>query len=328
MASLTPINSSYELYLKPFHRFGRLSDAVDTQIESREISRIHTIIEWIDNVWYIRDISKNGVWLNGDKQQTNKLYKLKLNDKICLANKTQITFIVTNISPPQDVLIPFKEHENNTIVAKEPILLKHYHFLPSEEDPEVIIFYDTLKKSWYCEKAPEFSVVRISDGELIKFSDSVWQLIKVADIFQQETIDICDNSNNDPTFIFNLSQDEEETEFRLQSNEQLIDFGFRSHHYLTLLLARYRNQDNTIDIEESLKGWVSIDRLIKDLGLNESHINIQIHRARKQFADKLQEYNLRGSMLIERKRGQVRFCATKFKIFKGKQIEVDAISAC
>jgi hypothetical protein len=112
----------------------------------------------------------------------------------------------------------------------------------------------------------------------------------VADSFQQEIIGFCDKSENELTFIFSLSQDEESTDLRLQSKTLCIDFEIRSHHYLTALLARYRNQDNQNRIDEHLQGWVSIEKLTTDLGLTESHVNIQIHRARKQLADKLQGY--------------------------------------
>jgi len=90
-------------------------------------------------------------------------------------------------------------------------------------------------------------------------------------------------------------------------------------------LARYRSEDTAKMIDKLLQGWVSIDKLTNDLGFTESHVNIQIHRARKQLADKLKDLGLSGPMLIERKKGQVRFGASNFKIFKGKDLEIDAV---
>lgn len=134
--------------------------------------------------------------------------------------------------------------------------------------------------------------------------------MKVTDAFEQETIDISYGSDNEMTFVFCLSQDEESTELRLEGATQLIDFDIRSHHYLTVLLARYRSEDMAKMIDKHLQGWVSIDKLTNDLGLTESHVNIQIHRARKQLADKLKTLNLSGPMLIKRKKraGQI-WCA-------------------
>jgi hypothetical protein len=326
MAYITPENANYRIHLKPFHRFGRMSDAVDTLVQSRKISRIHAIIEWVDSHWAIRDISKNGVWLNDEKIKANQSCILKLKDKICFAKKDNITFIVESIERPRDVLVPYIQQTNDNTPIKDPILLEQYHFLPSETAPELIVFYDTVEKAWFCEKPPKYTVTRIADGELIEFSDSVWQLLKVTDLFHEETIDNADKSENEMTFIFSLSQDEESTELRLEDATQLIGFDIRSHHYLTALLARYRNQDTIEMIDEHLQGWVSIDKLSNDLGFTEAHINIQIHRARKQLADKLKGLGLSGPMLIERKKGQVRFGTSNFKIFKGKDIEVDSVT--
>ncbi len=325
MAYLTAENSNNRIYLKPFHRLGRLPDAVDTLVDNRSISRIHAIIEWVDNQWTVRDISKNGVWLNGQRIKPHESCVLKQQDKICLASKDDINFIVQNVEKPRDLLVPYGHQAVNNSKAKDPILLNQYHFLPSETSPELIVYYDTNEKNWYCETAPKYSVTRIADGELVTFSDSVWQLVKVADVFQEETIDISDNAENKMTFIFCLSQDEESTELRLEGETQSIDFDIRSHHYLTALLARYRSEDAAKMVDEHLQGWVSIDKLTNDMRFTESHINIQIHRARKQLADKLKDLGLSGPMLIERKKGQVRFGAPNFKIFKGKHLEVDAI---
>ena len=47
----------------------------------------------------------------------------------------------------------------------------------------------------------------------------------------------------------------------------------------------------------------------------------KIHRARKQVADKLQSLGLYAPLLIERKKGQVRFSASDYKIYKGHVLE-------
>ncbi|NQZ06459.1 MAG: FHA domain-containing protein [Algicola sp.] len=327
MAYLTAENSNNKIYLKPFHRLGRLPDAVDTVVESREVSRIHAIIEWIDNHWTIRDVSKNGIWVNNEKIKSNESCILTLKDKICFAIKDNINFIVDSVERPRDVLVPYCHQEVDGCPTKDPIFLEQYHFLPSETSPELIVFYDTVEKAWFSEQVSKYTVNRIADGELVEFSDSVWQLIKVADVFQLETIDISDKTDNEMTFVFSLSQDEESTELRLEGDTQLIDFDIRSHHYLSALLARYRSNDAIKMIDQHLQGWVPIDKLTRDLGLSESHLNIQIHRARKQLADKLKALGLSGPMLIERKKGQVRFGSSNFKIFKGKALEVDGLAA-
>jgi len=327
MAYLTSTNIKFKIYLKAFHQFGRLATAVDTLIDSAEISRIHGIIEWIDQAWYIRDLSKNGIWLNNQAISSNKLHPLELNDRICFANQQHITFIVENLDEPQDVLLPLKVDDKNSDPATDPIFLDHYHFLPSDSSPELIVFYDISEKSWFCECVDTAITTKIDDGELVEFSNSMWKLIKGADASDKETIAITDKSASKLCYIFNISQDEELTELTLKSGADVIDCETRSHHYLTALLARYKGQDSQNLLPEALQGWRTIEQLTKDIGLSENHVNIQIHRARKQVVDKLQTIGICDTLLIERKRGRVRLAANNFKVFKGQELELELESA-
>ena len=81
--------------------------------------------------------------------------------------------------------------------------------------------------------------------------------------------------NKNLTFVFNISQDEELTELTLKSNGSEINCDIRSHHCLTALLARYRSQDCQKSFPEHQQGWRTIEQLTKDIGLSESHVNIQ-----------------------------------------------------
>ena len=56
------------------------------------------------------------------------------------------------------------------------------------------------------------------------------------------------------------------------------------------------------------------------LGLAETHINIQIFRARKQLQSLLQE-NTNTVDFVERRQGQIRFRFNQFIIYKGAQLE-------
>ncbi|MCP4986559.1 MAG: FHA domain-containing protein, partial [Colwellia sp.] len=47
-------------YLNACHCFGRSPTNVDTVINAQEVSRIHAVVEWTGNQWFIRDISNNG----------------------------------------------------------------------------------------------------------------------------------------------------------------------------------------------------------------------------------------------------------------------------
>jgi len=74
-------------------------------------------------------------------------------------------------------------------------------------------------------------------------------------------------------------------------------------------LLRYR----TSQADES--AWLNNQVLLKELGLEETHMNIQIFRARKQVATALP--TLTGhSKLIERRRGSLKVSIKNFEIYK------------
>ncbi|MCW9001005.1 MAG: hypothetical protein OQK04_20000, partial [Kangiellaceae bacterium] len=121
------------------------------------------------------------------------------------------------------------------------------------------------------------------------------------------------------SFIFNVSGDEESTQLILKTSDQSIDLKVRSHHYLTLNLARKRVEDIKNGLNKEQQGWVFCDQLSQDLGIELSHFNIQIHRARKQFSDSLN--NLHLDQLFERQSGKIRLGSQNIFIEKAGIVE-------
>ena len=107
MAELINTSTQKHIYINKYHVMGRYKDMVNTFIQQPKISRIHMVIEWFNNSWYIKDISKNGVWINNKKLNTEQHYRLGLNDTIALAGYSNILFLVVNLDKPKDVLISF-----------------------------------------------------------------------------------------------------------------------------------------------------------------------------------------------------------------------------
>src|SRR5690606_17683908 len=124
---------------------------------------------------------------------------------------------------------------------------------------------------------------------------------------------------NEFEFIFDLSLDEENTELRLKNEELTVNLGERSHHYLLLHLARTRAMEAKDGLDLKSQGWVNTEQLSRDLGVEMSHINILIYRARQQLAQQVQTtLDLDG--LVERGRGRVRFGCSRFRIYKGQKL--------
>ena len=103
---------------------------------------------------------------------------------------------------------------------------------------------------------------------------------------------------------FFVSRDEEHARALLHVRGGVVDLGERAHHYSLVTLARARSADMQAGYDAATQGWIELDRLARMLGIDTSHLNVQIHRARSQFAALP---GLDVSQLVERRRGSVRF---------------------
>ena len=319
MAILTHLQSGNFFYLRAFHRFGRLAHSVDTLFEHPEITRIHAVIEWLEQQWYINDLSRNGVWVNGKQIIKNQNVPIYKGDTISFSQANELVYKVTNDDAPSDLLLP----ENND---NDAIILDKYHFLPDNKNPKLIIYFDQQEKIWSYESVEDHQQKIINDGQNLYDGEHTWQLFQAEMTMLENTLDLKPLTSTHLTFIFNLSLDEEQTELKVSTGDKTIEFDVRSHHYLTLLLARYKLHDINNRFAKDAQGWIQIKKLEKDLGLSEAHINIQIHRARKQFVE-LFNNEIYANELIERKRGKVRFGGEHFTIYKGHNCESTSIAS-
>ena len=327
MAYLFNHHTNARCYLYAYHSFGRFAYSVDTLITNPCVSKIHAIVEWKNNNWSIRDLSSNGTWLNQDKLTKDEALSLKIGDIIRFADDEQLSFQVENLNPPADVLLPTskpnaeQQHtEQNT--EQDAITLQPYHLLPNEQAPEIALILNRFTGQWSIEDVNDSQLAPrlLQENDVIEFSNQRWQLqlshleknteLKVSS--QLEIEDLC--------CIFELSLNEEVTKLKVKSPQETTNFYTRSHHYLTLSLARYRIEDAEKGLPNAEQGWVSTDRLLRDLGVDMPHLNIQIHRSRKQFAEILTNVH-NAENVIERQLRQVRFACSAFEIYKGHQLE-------
>jgi hypothetical protein len=122
-------------------------------------------------------------------------------------------------------------------------------------------------------------------------------------------------------FSFQVSLNEEHAFLKITLDAwREVDLGERVHHYSLLTLARRRLDDAERGLDPSSQGWVDLLDLAKMLGLEPAHLNIQIHRARKQIAGALPA-DTRLPAIVERRRGGVRLGALRFQIVRGSRLE-------
>lgn len=309
MAKFSFTESKDSFYAKAYHAIGRCNSMANTLVDFPEVSRMHCVIKWQDKQWTIKDFSSNGVWINGEQLPKKCEAVIRSGDKITLAGLAITEFIMVDSSPPCDYLL------NQT---QDVIPLELYNLLPSELVPEIVVFYNAASHGWYCEYINEEIQFEISENEKFKFAECYWQLLRCKEIGAEPTA-LIDNSRLE--FTFNISQDEEETSLELEVENSHFLLSAKAHNYLIALLARYKLQQLAEKGEQTPDlGWVPMSQLQKDLGLSESHLNIQVHRARKQFIETVSGF-FSVDHLIERKRGKLRFSGDNFTIYKGGCLE-------
>ncbi len=326
MAYLVNQQGKKRCYLYAHHSLGRFSYSVDTIVSHPCVSKIHAIIEWKHQQWCIRDISSNGTWLNNKKLVKEQPQFLQLGDIINLVNGENYTFEVHDLSPPCDLLTPYPATEHTDLNGqkkeRDAIVLQSYHLLPNEKKPEVALKLDLLSKQWLIEyiNEPDIKPRLLNEADVVTIAHQQWQL-KHSRIEDCTQIQIKPQlSVNELFCLFELSPNEEITKLKVMSADDITNLQTRSHHYLTLTLARYRAEDARKGLPSEEQGWVHTERLVRDLGVDMAHLNIQIHRSRKQFSDMLTNVS-NAENVIERQLRQVRFACPTFEIHKGHKLE-------
>ena len=320
MAVLINNQTQQRCLLQSHHSFGRLKSSVNTYVSDAYISKIHAFIEWNEQYWLLRDVSSNGTWLNGNKLSREQVAQLNVGDVITFAGKSNNAFEVFDVSPPCDCLIPVAHNS-------DAIQLEYLHLLPSQKSQNIVLSYNNQTYSWWQEILDDnlnqpISASELDDQAYLDIDGLTWQLQINRSIAETQLLRPSVTSLDELSFLFQTSLDEESAHVVMQSGEEQIDLLVRSHHYLMLTLARQRAKDMQAGLDDSEQGWVYAEHLAKDLGLDASHLNIQIYRIRKQFVDALNNA-CESNNIIERNAGKLRLASKSFCIHKGDKMECD-----
>lgn len=316
MALLSTKFNQQLIYLQHYHQIGRLPTISGTVVTSPYVSKIHCLLEYNEGVWWLKDVSSNGTWLNDVLLPTNQAQPLKIGDTIVLAQQAQLAFDVIDLQPPVAALVP-----ENFISQEQLQPLSNYSLLPSAEHPEFILSKCGASDDWTLADLEENIIQsEIRHGSVIDLAGYSYRLHDSQALantsYISKTIDPLERCQ----FVFRISLDEENTNLELKTDTDSIDLQERAHHYLIANLARYKLRDKQSGLSERDCGWVDTEQFAKDLGVDIKHLNIQIHRARKQLSVAAENL-IDPNVLIERRRCKLRFSAKRFEIYKGEHLE-------
>jgi hypothetical protein len=300
-----------KIFLRTHHVFGRGRSA-DTVLDNLDASQLHATVCWNGRFWELRDHSRNGTLVDGTRHRNAQGMELHVGSIIGFGLGDTCTWSVDDLSAPSNLLWPVGHNA-------PPIALGLSNLLPQGKDAEVSIhcsaqgqwIYTAAQGSWALE-----------DGDKVRFNNQDWCFIQMAEV--ASTLDAVASGHaprpSRPTLYFNVSLDEEHVHLQVRDTHYQLDLGERSHHYALLILARLRLADAQRHLDRHAHGWVEMERLAKMLGLDPSHLNIQIFRMRKQLALALPP-GAQVPELIERRRGSLRFGSLRFHITRGSQVE-------
>ncbi|RRA00699.1 FHA domain-containing protein [Burkholderia cepacia] len=312
MAILMNDSSGEACLLRAYHVFGRDAARCDTVIRDASVSRVHAHIRWVGGLWELHDHSSNGTSLSGVPLRHGDHAVLRPGDVIRFGRAGIAPWRVEALDDPADTLWPIRG-------AAHPIVLAPRQILAARAAQPVTIVRSPAGE-WLCDDT--LPPRALHDGDEVSTGDATWRLALARNGSTMRLAAPADPAVPAQLLEFLVSRDEEHVRMLLHVRGGVVDLGERAHHYSLVTLARARSADMQAGYDAATQGWIELDRLARMLGIDTSHVNVQIHRARSQFAALP---GMGASQLVERRRGSVRFGDVPFRVMRGAHLECESV---
>jgi len=263
-------------------------------LDTADISKEHASLRWTGAHWELRDLnSRNGTFVGTTQLGSDDNYRLAVGDRARFGSRE--SWRVVEVTPPP----PMARHlRDGTFVVAQGHLLT----LPSEADPQASV-YRHPNGLWQLETTDQ--IEQVQSGAVVDVGEHSWRLLLAeASLQTAEPVDAAE-CLADSELSFEVSKDEEHVVVRINSGALERTMQDRAHHYVTLTLARLRLRDVQAGLPPSECGWVHHADLQSMLGTSRNHLNVAVHRIRKQ----LEELGyVDAANIVERRRttGQLR----------------------
>ena len=316
MAILINLFTRRKIVLRASHTFGRHPHNVQTLLSAPDTSQIHASMRWNANQWEMIDHSRNGSSINDKRLPLNCWTELQVGQQIRFGKSEESCYQVLDLAAPAPLL--FCDAGDGRILLLDSL----HHLLPDSETPALAISR-AEHGNWVLDQGEQQKI--LEDGQHLEFGGQQWEFVCSPEI--QTTAEIPDLAQppglHEITFHFNVSRNEEHVSLKIGVGEHMYDLFERVHHYCLVVLARQRLEDREKGLDPDTCGWIEFDKFARMLGLDPSHVNIQIFRARHQLIETIPETRT-WPALIERKRGVVRFGPFKFDVVRGSTIQAES----
>ena len=291
MATLEHLESRQRTPLQARTLIGR-SSACELTLRFREISGEHALIRWTGEGWELRDLgSRNGTSIDSRRLEPGERVRLSVGAELTFGPPAHTWRLLCD-APPTASAAPLSG--GPAVLAERGLLV-----LPDSEHPEVTL-YQGVDGRWVLEG--EQGTVALEEQQVIAAGGRRWRLRFPAGI--EETVDAGSVAPrlSGGQLRFRVSPDEEHVQVTLQSGSASLDLEERVHHYLLLTLARLYETDRGEGVDAGSCGWVHQQSLSGMLRIEDSQINLQIYRIRRQLA----QAGVLGAPGIIERRGRTR----------------------
>jgi hypothetical protein len=309
MGTLFDPRTGDRVVLRAEHVFGRNALRADTAVDDPGISSMHAVIRWRNGRWMVSDHSRNGSFVNGQVLVPGEPFPLEAGAELRLGRGPNVAWQVQDVAEPVDALVPAD--------SKRPVIaLAPHNLLPSSAAPELCI-YQARPGLWMLEQNGETRALK--DGDAIRMEAGPHRFVAAAPVDDTQVAEVS-REPEAPLLVMRLSLDEEHASLEVKDGAARADLGERSHHYCLATLARRRMADHERGLEPGAQGWLGSAELSRMLGMETTHVNMQIFRAREQLMTALPGVAAL-SRLIERRRGELRIGELPFEIYRGDKLE-------
>lgn len=271
MGTLLETSTGLRSPLRESHLIGR-SRGVDLRIDEPAVSGQHALLRWTGERWELRDLgSRNGTWLDDRRLAPGERAQLTAGAKLGFGNADLRWTLIEDRAP---LPVAVAEDSGEVCVGEGGLL----SLPPGSDAPELLLFRGE-DGEWQMERHGD--VVPAPDE--VEVEGRTWRLSLPQE--SDQTLDRSAPSVANLSLHFEVSADEEFAQIFLDRRGQRTPLEARVHHYLLLTLARQRQRDAQDGGPEAGHGWVHQSELAHMLRIEESQVNLQIFRARRQLAD-------------------------------------------
>ncbi len=273
MARLSSLETA-ETWCPPCEAIVGRSAMCTLRLDATDVSKEHASLRWVGAAWELRDLgSRNGTFVAGERIPPGERATL-LVDTVVRFGAT-VAYRVENDGPPP--AMARREDTGEWVAAAHRMLV-----LPSDDEPEATVHQDASGR-WVLEFDGAASEVRNADP--VTIAGVTWRLA-LPSLGDRTTEHVGSAPRlQGSRLVFGVSRDEEHVTLVVRTTTASIDLKARAHHHVALMLARLRLRDAEASVPKSEQGWVYHDELARMLAAERTHVNVAIHRFRRQLED-------------------------------------------